>query len=815
MKISYNWLQNYIKCDLSPQRISEILTSIGLEVESVERYENIKGSLKGIVVGHILECQKHPNADKLFVAKVDVGLNETLNIVCGAPNVAKGQKVPVALVGTTLYKGNESFTIKEVMIRGVNSQGMICAEDEIGLGDSHEGILVLDESLKPGTPLNEIFNVYNDVVFEIGLTPNRIDAASHYGVARDLAAYLQHHSPVVLEKPNVAGFSVNNTISPIEVIIENSEACSRYSGIVISGVEIKPSPDWLKNYLRAIDVKPINNVVDITNFVLHEMGQPLHAFDYDKILGNKIIVKTCSEGTSFVTLDGVERKLFSDDLMICNESEPMCIAGVMGGMKSRVTENTKNVFIESAYFNPVFIRKTARRHGLSTDSSYRFERGTDPNITVYALKRAALLIQELVGGTISSEIIDVYNTKIKNLTIELDYSFVENVIGKHIPKDIIKEILSSLEITIIAEKEKSLLLDIPTYRVDVTRPIDVVEEILRIYGFNEVEISDKLNANLNYSSTIKSEKWYNQIADFLTNNGFYEIITNSLTKVSYYKDNTLYSIDNCVQLLNPLSQDLSVMRQTLLYSGLESVSYNLNRQITDLKMFEFGKCYILPNQKENSEVKNYIEENHLSLFVTGNKEPQSWIFKSEESSFYYLKRWIDSIMKRMNIVPTSMDDSVSEIFTFGLNYYHKNSLLVSFGKLNNKVLNIFDIKQDVYYAEFNWETLLKLATEQHITFIDLPKYPAVRRDLAMIIDKSVKYDQLKTIAYKTCGRLLKEVNLFDVYEGQNIEKGKKSYALSFILQSPEKTLSDDEINTNIDKLMKAFEKEAGAIIRMK
>ncbi len=662
--------------------------------------------------------------------------------------------------------------------------------------------------------MSEIVNVYQDVVFEIGLTPNRIDAASHFGVARDLAAYLQHHSPVVLEKPKVDVFNVKNAASQIEVIVENPEACPRYSGIVISGIEIKPSPEWLKNYLKAIDLRPINNVVDITNYVLQEIGHPLHAFDYDQIKGNKVIVKTYPDETPFVTLDGVERKLSSEDLMICNESEPMCIAGVFGGLKSGVTENTKAVFIESAYFNPVFVRKTARRHGLSTDSSFRFERGADPNITIYALKRAALLIQELAGGAISSEIIDVYNTKIKDVTLELDYSFVEEVIGKPISKDIIKEILRSLEITIIAEKEKSLLLDIPTYRVDVTRPIDVVEEILRIYGFNEVEISDKLNSNLNYSNTIKTEKWYNHISDLLTNNGFYEIMTNSLTKTSYYKDNAVYPIDNCVHLLNPLSQDLAVMRQTLLYSGLESVSYNLNRQITDVKMFELSKCYVLPNQKENSEVKNYIEESYLSLFVTGNKEPQSWILKSDESSFYYMKRWVDGILKRMNIEPTSMDDSLSQIYTLGLNYYYKNSLLVSFGKLSSKVLNRLDIKQDIYYSEFKWETLLKLATEKHITFMDLPKYPAVKRDLAMILDKSVKYEQLKAIAHKTCGNLLKQVNLFDVYEGQNIEKGKKSYALSYILQSSERTLSDDEINSNMDKLMKAYEKEVGALIRM-
>ncbi len=814
MKISYNWLKNYINCDLAPQRISEILTSIGLEVEALEKYENIRGGLNGIVVGHVVACEKHPNADKLSVTKVDVGNGELLTIVCGAPNVAQGQKVPVALIGTTLYKGEESFTIKEAMLRGVKSQGMICAEDEIGLGDSHAGIMVLDSDLQVGTPLSSLFNVYSDVVFEIGLTPNRIDAASHYGVARDLAAYLQHHSPVVLEKPNVEHFNIENNQAPIEVVIENNEACQRYSGIVIKDIEVKESPDWLKNSLKAIGLRPINNVVDVTNYVLHEIGQPLHAFDYDKIKGQKVIIKTLNEGTSFVTLDGVERKLSSDDLMICNEVEPMCMAGVFGGLESGVNQNTKNIFIESAYFNPVYIRKTARRHGLSTDSSFRFERGADPNITLYALKRAAMLIQQVAGGTISSEIKDVYPKPINDVTIELEYAYIEDVIGKQIPKEQIKEILQSLEIKIVAEKEKSLLIDIPTYRVDVTRPIDVVEEILRIYGFNEVEISDTLNSNLNYSNPLRNEKWYNQIADLLIHNGFYEIMTNSLTKVNYYKDNKFYPLENAVQLLNPLSQDLGVMRQTLLFSGLESVVYNLNRQMTDVRMFELGKCYYLPEKSKNEDVKNYVEETNLALFVSGNKEPQSWLVKQDESTFFFMKRWVDSILTKMNIEATNLSEVQNSIFSYGLNYFYKNDLLVQFGKLSSEVLALLDIKQDVFYAEFKWEILVKLASSKHITFSDLPKFPAVRRDLAMILDKSVKYEQLKRIAQKTCGNLLKEINLFDVYEGKNIEPGKKSYALSFILQSNEKTLLDEEINNTMNKLMKNFETEVGAVIRM-
>jgi phenylalanyl-tRNA synthetase beta chain len=814
MKISYNWLCKYIKTDLPPQRISEILTNIGLEVEAMDSYENIKGGLKGIVVGLVTDCIKHPNADKLSLTKVDIGNGEHLNIVCGAPNVAAGQKVPVATIGTTLYKGNESFQIKETTIRGSKSQGMICAEDEIGLGTSHDGILVLDNSLKQGTLLSEVYDVYQDIVFEIGLTPNRVDAASHLGVARDLAAYLQHHSPVVLEKPSVDDFKVDNHDIDIKVMVENTNACPRYSGLVVTGIEIKPSPEWMQNSLKAIGLRAINNVVDITNYVMHELGHPLHAFDLAAIKGNKIIVKTLKEETPFVTLDGVERKLSSDDLMICNEAEPMCMAGVFGGLNSGVTEQTKAVFIESAYFNPVYIRRTARRHGLSTDSSFRFERGADPNITLYALKRAANLIKEIAGGKISTDIMDVYPKHIHDFIVELEYVFVEDIVGKAIPKDIIKEILRSLEIKIVAEKEKSLLLEIPTYRVDVTRPIDVVEDILRIYGFNEIEISSKVKSNLNYSNHERKEKWYNTMADLLTNNGFYEIMTNSLTKKSYYEGNAAYPSENCVSLLNPLSQDLAVMRQTLLYSGLESVAYNLHRQQTDVNFYEFGKCYFLPTPSANTQVKNYFEETLLALYMTGNKESQSWLAKPTVVNFFSLKKWVENILLRMNINVTNASVPDSNVFSYGLFYFNHNTPLVSFGKLHNSVTSGFDIKQEVFYAEFKWEHILKLASNQKSEISELPKYPFVRRDLALMIDKSVSYEQLYQIASKNCTNLLKEVNLFDVYEGQNIEQGKKSYALSFILQSADKTLTDDEINAIMDKLIKAFEKEAGAVIRM-
>lgn len=813
MKISYNWLKNYIKLDLSPKRVADILTSIGLEVESIDEFETIKGGLKGIIVGEVVECEKHPNADRLSVTKVNIGEGKLLTIVCGAPNVAKGQKVPVATVGTKLYKGKESIEIKEAMLRGVLSQGMICAEDEIGLGSSHDGIMVLADNLKPGTPLSELFDVYHDVVFEIGLTPNRIDAASHYGIARDLAAYLQHHNPVILERPSVGDFKVDCLESPISVEVHNTEACPRYSGVVISNVQVKESPSWLKNYLLAIGLRPINNIVDITNFVLHETGQPLHAFDYDKIKGNKIIVRTVEEGTSFITLDGVERKLSSSDLMICNEEEPMCIAGVYGGLDSGVTEKTTTIFIESAYFNPVYIRKTSRRLGITTDSSFRFERGTDPNNTIYALKRAAQLIKDIAGGMVSSDIIDVYPQKIEEKIIELEYSYVEDVIGQNISKKTLKEILLSLEISIIAEKEKSLLLSIPTYRVDVYRPIDVVEEILRIYGFNTVVISENLNTSINYSNPEKKEEWYRVIANLLVSNGFYELMNNSLTKIQYYKDNSVYPLEHCVQLLNPLSQDLAVLRQTLLYSGLESIVYNINRQSEDIKFFEFGMCYFLPEPSKNEKVENYIEEEFLSLFVTGKKTSQSWLVKEDNVNYFYLKRWVETILSRMDIKPTSTALVQSPIFEYGLNYFYKNDKIVSLGLIEPSVLSMFDIKQEVYYAEIAWQKLLQLVKNKEITYQELPKFPMVRRDLAMLLDKNITYETLEKIAYNVCGNVLKKVNLFDVYEGKNIPDNKKSYALSFYLQSLEKTLSDEEINAIMSKLMTAFEKEVQAIIR--
>jgi len=816
MKISYNWLKEYIKTDLAASKVAEILTSIGLEVEALEKFEVIKGGLEGLVVGKVVECQKHPDADKLSLTKVDIGNSTLLNIVCGAKNVAEHQKVVVATIGTTLYKGDNKFEIKKAKIRGIESYGMICAEDEIGLSNLHEGIIVLKDDAIPGTPMREYFNINDDYIFEIGLTPNRIDAASHYGVARDLAAYLQHRNPVVLEKPSVENFVKDNTDYKIEVNVQNKEACIRYSGITISNVSIKESPIWLQDRLRSIGLRPINNVVDITNFVLFETGQPLHAFDADYITGKKVIVKNVNEGTKFITLDGIERTLSSNDLMICNEQEPMCIAGIFGGINSGVTENTKNIFIESANFNPVFIRKTARRHGLSTDSSFRFERGADPNITVYALKRAALLIKEITGGKISSEIIDVYPKPVSDYTVELNFANVDQLIGQHIPKDTIKEIIRSLEIKIIAVKEKSLLLEIPTYKVDVQREVDVIEEILRIYGYNNIEVSERVSSNISYIQKPDKEKINNAISNYLASNGFYEMITNSLTKVTYYNNNDLWKESNLVKILNPLSSDLGVMRQTLLYSGLESVTNNLNRKQTNLKMFEFGNCYMINNsENKQNRQENYLEDLHLSLFVTGNKNSDSWTQKSSSVSYYYIKSYVENVLKRLGIPTHNLIfyNPNETIFSEGQSYYYKEKELVSFGLLNKNILNNFEIKQPVYFAEFFWNNVLSKLSKQNIKFSELSNFPVVRRDLAMLLDKQIPYSKVVEIANKCEKKFLQNINLFDVYEGDKIPENKKSYAVSFHLQDTSKTLNEFQIEQIMKKLTDAFENELGAQIR--
>ncbi len=816
MKISYNWLKDYIKADITPVKISEILTSIGLEVEGLEKHETVKGGLNGLVVGHVLECQKHPDADKLSITKVDVGTGVSLNIVCGAPNVAAGQKVIVATVGTTLYKGDDKFEIKKAKIRGIESAGMICAEDEIGLGISHAGIMILNQEAVPGTPAREYFNFKDDYVFEIGLTPNRIDAASHYGVARDLAAYFQHRSPVMLEKPSVEDFKTENHNLKIEVIIENSEACLRYSGVTLTGIAVKESPSWLKDRLTAIGLRPINNVVDVTNYVLYETGQPLHAFDAGYINGNKIIVKTLPEGTKFTTLDEIERTLSSQDLIICNESEGMCMAGVFGGLKSGVTEKTQNIFIESAYFNPVYVRKTARRHGLSTDSSFRFERGTDPNITVYALKRTALLIKEIAGGNISSDIVDVYPKPVKDKVLELNYSLIDELIGKHIPKETVKEILLSLEIKIIAVKEKSLLIEIPAYRVDVLREVDVIEEILRIYGYNNVEVSEKVMSNISYSQKPDKEKVNNTIADYLASNGFYEIMTNSLTRSVYYVNNNLWPEKYCVKILNPLSNDLNVMRQTLLFGGLESLSYNLNRKQKNLKMFEFGPCYSFQMERNSDKsVNNYMEDYRLSVFVTGDKSSESWNQTLTPVNFFYLKAFVENIMQRMGLKVEKMTLSQpdSSVYSEGLMYFYDGKEMVTMGLLQKNILKDSDIRQPVYFAEFLWDNVLNVIKKNKILFHELSKFPEVRRDLALLLDQKIPYSKVVELAEKTEKKLLQRVHLFDVYEGDKIPGGKKSYAVSFHLQDETKTLTDSQIDQVMQRLINVFEKELGAEIR--
>lgn len=815
MKISYNWLKNYIDTDLSVEKVSEILTDTGLEVEGIEEFESVKGGLEGLVIGKVTSCQKHPNADKLSITKVDIGTGVELPIVCGAPNVAEGQKVVVATVGTKLYSDDESFKIKKAKMRGEPSEGMICAEDEIGLGASHDGIMVLDESAKIGMPAKEYFNIETDTVFEIGLTPNRIDGASHIGTARDLAAFLSQTKKTELIKPSVEDFKVDNNNLPIEIIVENEEACPRYTGLTVTNVKVEQSPEWLQNKLKAIGLKPINNLVDISNFVLHETGQPLHFFDADIIEGNKVIIKTLPEGTPFVTLDEEERKLSANDLMICNTKEGMCIAGVFGGIKSGVSKNTKNIFIESAHFDSVYVRKTAKRHDLHTDASFRFERGSDPNITVYALKRAALLLKEIAGGEISSEIIDIYPKPVANYKVDLTFRNLKRLIGKEIEKVKVKNILKSLDIKIISEDEEKMSLEIPTYRVDVRREADVIEEVLRIYGYNNIEISEHVNSSLSYSSKPDKEKIQNTISDILSGNGFNEIMCNSLTKADYYNDLKSYKPDNLVKIFNPLSQDLNVMRQTLLFGGLESIIYNQNRRNTDLKLYEFGNCYYLNNSESENPLKKYNEEQHLTLFITGNKAEENWITKNQPTSFYLLKTYVENILSRLGFDTNKFEceDISTDIFVEGLKYRYNKNQIVDFGILNKKILKSFDIDTNVYFAEFTWNNVLKLSTKNSIRYSDISKYPEVKRDLALLINKDVKFADIKNLAYKSEKNLLKKVSLFDVFEGEKLGANKKSYAVSFILQDENKTLTDKQIDKIMNKLIGVFEKELNAQIR--
>lgn len=811
MRISYNWLKQFIKTDLKAEEVSEILTDLGLEVEGVDKFESLKGGLQGVVVGHVLSCIQHPNADKLKITTVDLGNGDApVQIVCGAPNVGIGQKVPVATIGTKLYdKEGNTFEIKKGKIRGEESHGMICAEDELGLGESHDGVMILAEDLKPGTPAAKIFNIETDEVFEIGLTPNRADAMSHFGVARDLRAGLvqkENSTNFEIITPSVSNFRVDKRTLKIDVTVEDDKLAPRYCGVTISGIEVKTSPSWLQNRLKAIGLTPKNNIVDVTNYVLHELGQPLHAFDAAKIKGNKVIVKTVPAGTKFTTLDDVERTLDAEDLMICNAEGPMCIAGVFGGKDSGVAETTSSIFLESAYFNPVSIRKSAKRHALNTDASFRFERGIDPTITEYALKRAALLIQEVAGGEITSDVIDIYPKRIEDFQVFLTFDKIKRVIGEEIPKEIIKKILVSLDIKINNVTESGLGLVIPSYRVDVQREIDVIEEILRVYGYNNIKFSQKLNATISNSSRTEEFKVQNIVANQLCSLGFNEMMANSLTKPEYVSLSSSLKEEFTVKMLNPLSNDLSVMRQSMLFSALEAVSFNINRRKTDLKLFEFGKTYHkLPS--------GYDENKHLTLTVSGNRSDESWTNTQQKSDFFLFKGYVMSILSRIGldakVTTLPFEDA---IYNEGLALAVGKEIILEMGTIKKPILKHFDIKQEVLFADIYWDKIQKYISNK-IKFTDIPKYPEVRRDLALLIDNTVAFEAIYKVAKQTEKKLLKDINLFDVYEGKNLPEGKKSYAVSFTIQDENKTLNDKEIEKIMSKLQTNLEKELGAVLR--
>ena len=823
MNISYKWLKRYIDLQDDAETVAKILTSIGLEVGTVETVETIKGGLKGLVVGEVLTCEAHPNSDHLHITKVNIGEGEPLPIVCGAPNVAAGQKVIVATIGTVLYDGDESFTIKKGKLRGEDSFGMICAEDEIGVGTDHAGIIVLPADTPVGMPAAEYYHIENDTIIEVDITPNRSDAASHYGVARDLYAYYQAHGQNIrLEKPSVEAFKIDNNELPIKVVVDAPDACPRYTGVSIKGVTIKESPEWLKNSLLAIGLRPINNIVDVTNFVLHECGQALHAFDADKIKGNEIHVRYARQGEKFVTLDGVEREMNERDLMIANANEAMCIAGVFGGLESGVTENTKNVFLESAYFDPVTIRKTSRRHQLQTDASFRYERGCDPNNTIYVLKRAALLMQEVAGGQISMDVTDNGKSAWEPWPVTIDIKRVNSLIGKAIGEETIETILTALEIKIVEKSGNEWRLEVPRYRVDVQRECDVVEDILRIYGYDNVEFPDKLNTSLAYGVKPDPEKLRRKIAEQLTAQGFNEILNNSLTKVAYYEPLEQLPLSQCVKIMNPLSSDLGVMRQTLLFGGLESIARNANRKNSDLKFYEFGNCYHYkanPSAREHNPENaliEYSEEPHLGLWLTGNKAAQSWVRKDEKTSFFQLHAYVNNILVRLGVelAKVTVEKLANELFSDGLVLKAANGKALGFiGIVNRKQLKAFDIDQDVFYADLDWNQLLKQNKQFKPLIVDLPKYPEVKRDFALLVDKSVEFADLARAAFGVEKKLLKNVFLFDVYEGKNLEEGKKSYALSFILQDAENTLKDTQIENVMNRLKKAFEDQFHATLR--
>ncbi|MFZ4797158.1 MAG: phenylalanine--tRNA ligase subunit beta [Bacteroidia bacterium] len=809
MKISYNWLKDIININSTPSEISKMLTDCGLEVEHLENYQSIKGGLEGIVIGFVKEREKHPNADKLSVCKVDIGTGEDKQIVCGAPNVAVGQKVLVATVGATLYPSKgDSFKISKSKIRGEVSEGMICAEDEIGLGESHDGILILPNEFEVGKPASEYFKVYNDYVFEIGLTANRGDAASHLGTARDLRAI--GNWQLAISKRQLIN---NSTEKPIEVIIEDTEGCKRYTGLSISNIEVKSSPEWMQNRLKSIGINPINNIVDATNYVLHELGQPLHAFDADKIAGNKIIVKKAVESSKFTTLDKVERTLKGYECMICDGEKPLALAGVFGGLDSGISTTTKNIFLESAYFDAATIRKAAKAHGLSTDASFRYERGTDPNITVDAIKRLANLIIEIAGGNISSEIIDVYLTKIENINIEFSLTKSNQLIGKEIEKERVIEILNGLDIEILEDKGEILSISIPPYRSDVTRQADVTEEILRIYGLNNIEIGNDIKSTISFNETENKVKLKNNLADYLSANGFNEIATNTLTKSAYYNEEEL---QNAVKMLNPLSSDLDVMRLSMLPNVLEALQYNNNRKLSNLKFFEFGKTYYKGAKTEAGGInllENYVEQSHLILAMTGTVENESWTNNNKPSSYFILKGFVQNIFAKSKINKLEFESIELPQFDFAIGVIYKKKQVAIIGEINKSLTNNFDLNSSVFFADINIDLLMEFNKTEKTAIKLVPVFPTVRRDLALLIDEAINYSQLEKIALKTESNLIKQVNVFDVYKGDKIEKGKKSYALSFMLQDENKTLTDEEIDSVMNKLIKNFEKETGAILR--
>jgi phenylalanyl-tRNA synthetase beta chain len=835
MNISYNWLKEYVDFDLSAQEVADALTSEGLEVGSVEEVQTIKGGLQGLVVAEVLTCEAHPNSDHMHITTVNIGEAEPVQIVCGAANVAAGQKVIVATLGTKLYDGDECFTIKKSKLRGVESNGMICAEDEIGIGNDHSGIIVLPNDAVVGTPAAEYYNIKSDYVIEVDITPNRADACSHYGVARDLYAWLvQNGYKTSIHRPSDEAFAVDNNDLEIDVDVLNTEACPRYAAVTVSGCEVKESPDWLKDKLRTIGLRPINNIVDITNYIMMAYGQPLHCFDADMIDGKKVVVKTMPDGTPFVTLDGEEHKLSDRDLAICNANAPMCIAGVFGGKGSGTYETTKNVLFESAYFNPTWIRKSARRHGLSTDASFRFERGIDPNGQIYALKQAAILAKELAGGKVSMQIKDVYPNPISDFKVSVEYKYINDLIGKEIPADTVKSIVKSLEMQILSETAEGLELQVPAYRVDVQRPCDVVEDILRIYGYNNVEIPTSVNSCLAIKGDIdKSNKLQNLVAEQLVGCGFNEILNNSLTKAAYYDNLASFKSENLVRVINPLSTDLNVMRQTLLFGGLESIAHNVNRKSSNLKFFEFGNCYyfhaenkcadIIPGVSKSTEpevIKHvldaYSEDYHMALWLTGKKVSGSWAHADEASSIYELKAYVLNIFARLGVNMASLVvvDGKSDIFSKSVEIQNRGGkVLAVFGIVSKKLQKAFDIANEVYYADINWKLAMKAIKNNKVSYKEISKFPAVSRDLALLVDKNVEFAAIEEIAYKCEKKLLKDVKLFDVYEGKNLEAGKKSYAVNFTLQDEQKTLNDKQIDAIMNKIIDALTKQLDAKLR--